>query len=92
MNVDAYKRAAAARAVDFVRPGMRLGLGTGSTAQAFVELLAERVQQGLDIVAVPTSKATQRAGGAASALRSPPSMRPTNSTSPSTAPTRSRRI
>ncbi len=59
MNVDAYKRAAAARAVDFVRPGMRLGLGTGSTAQAFVELLAERVQQGLAIVAVPTSKATQ---------------------------------
>ncbi len=59
MNVDAYKRAAAARAVDFVRPGMRLGLGTGSTAQAFVELLAERVRQGLDVVAVPTSKATQ---------------------------------
>ena len=46
MNVDAYKRAAAARAVDFVRPGMRLGLGTGSTAQAFVELLAERVHAG----------------------------------------------
>ena len=42
MNVEAQKRAAAARAVDFVRSGMRLGLGTGSTAQHFVDFLAER--------------------------------------------------
>jgi ribose 5-phosphate isomerase A len=59
MNVDSYKRAAAARAVEFVRPGMRLGLGTGSTAQAFIELLAERVHAGLKIVTVPTSEATR---------------------------------
>lgn len=59
MSADAYKRAAAARAVEFVCPGMRLGLGTGSTAQAFVELLAERVRIGLDIVGVPTSEATR---------------------------------
>ena len=59
MNVDAYKQAAAARAVELVRPGMRLGLGTGSTAQAFIELLAERVRAGLDIVGVPTSEATR---------------------------------
>ncbi len=59
MNVEAYKRAAAARAVDFVRSGMRLGHGTGSTAQAFVDLLAERVRAGLDIVGVPTSEATR---------------------------------
>jgi ribose 5-phosphate isomerase A len=58
MDVDAYKRAAAARAVDLVHSGMRLGLGTGSTAQAFVELLAERVHSGLDVSAVPTSEAT----------------------------------
>jgi len=58
MNADALKRAAAARAVEFVRPGMRLGLGTGSTARHFVELLGERVRNGLDIVAVPTSDAT----------------------------------
>jgi ribose 5-phosphate isomerase A len=38
---------------------MRLGLGTGSTAAHFVELLAERVAAGLDIVAVPTSEATR---------------------------------
>jgi len=59
MNADAQKRAAAARAVEFVRPGMRLGLGTGSTAQHFVDLLAERVRAGLDVVGVPTSEATR---------------------------------
>src|SRR5271170_8152682 len=59
MSVDAYKRAAAARAVEFVRPGMRLGLGTGSTAKYFVDLLGERVRGGLDVVAVPTSEATR---------------------------------
>lgn len=58
MNADSQKRAAAARAVEFVRPGMRLGLGTGSTAKHFVELVGERVRAGLDIVAVPTSEAT----------------------------------
>jgi ribose 5-phosphate isomerase A len=58
MNADAQKRAAAARAVEFVRPGMRIGLGTGSTAKHFVELIGERVRAGLDIIAVPTSEAT----------------------------------
>ena len=58
MNADAQKRAAAARAVEFVRPGMRLGLGTGSTAKHFVELIGERARAGLDIIAVPTSDAT----------------------------------
>jgi ribose 5-phosphate isomerase A len=59
MDTDALKRAAAARAVEFVRPGMRLGLGTGSTARHFVELLADRVRAGLDVVCVPTSDATR---------------------------------
>src|SRR5499426_3235608 len=59
MNADAQKRAAAARAVEFVRPGMRLGLGTGSTARHFVELLAERVRGGLRVIGVPTSEATR---------------------------------
>jgi ribose 5-phosphate isomerase A len=58
-NQDALKREAAARALDFVKPGMRLGLGTGSTAAHFVDLLAERVKAGLDIVGVPTSEATR---------------------------------
>lgn len=59
MDVEAQKRAAAARAVEFVAPGMRLGLGTGSTTRYFIELLGERVRGGLDVVAVPTSEATQ---------------------------------
>jgi len=59
MNVEEQKRAAAARALEFVRPGMRLGLGTGSTAYHLVDLLGARVKQGLDVIAVPTSEATR---------------------------------
>ena len=59
MDVESFKAAAAARALDFVQPGMRLGLGTGSTAAHFIDLLAERVRAGLDIVAVPSSEATR---------------------------------
>ena len=59
MDVETQKRAAAERALDFVRPGMRLGLGTGSTAAHFVNLLGARVRAGLKIVAVPTSEATR---------------------------------
>jgi len=53
------KRAAAARALDLVEDGMRLGLGTGSTAKHFVALLGERVRAGLRVVGVPTSEATR---------------------------------
>jgi len=70
MTTDSYKRAAAAGAIDFVRSGMRLGLGTGSTARHFVELLAERVRSGLDVIAVPTSEAT-RAQAERLGIRSP---------------------
>jgi ribose 5-phosphate isomerase A len=59
MNAEIYKREAAARAVEFVSPGMRVGLGTGSTAKHFVELLGERVRAGLDVVGVATSEATR---------------------------------
>ncbi len=59
MSAETYKRDAAAAALGHVRPGMRLGLGTGSTARPFVDLLGERVRAGLDVVAVPTSEATR---------------------------------
>jgi ribose 5-phosphate isomerase A len=59
MNVEQQKHAAAARAVELVRPGMKLGLGTGSTARHFVELLGERARAGLDVVGVPTSETTR---------------------------------
>ena len=53
VSVEARKRAAAARAITLVEPGMRLGLGTGSTAKHFVELLGERVRGGLNVIGVP---------------------------------------
>jgi ribose 5-phosphate isomerase A len=59
MNAEAQKRAAAARAFEFVRSGMRLGLGSGSTAQHFVELIGERARDGLQVIAVPTSETTR---------------------------------
>jgi ribose 5-phosphate isomerase A len=52
------KRAAAAAALNEVQPGMRVGLGSGSTAREFVDLVGGRVRDGLRIVAVPTSEAT----------------------------------
>jgi ribose 5-phosphate isomerase A len=59
MDIEAQKRQAAAVAVDWVKPGMKLGLGTGSTAKHFVELLAERMHKGLKVVGVPTSEVTR---------------------------------
>ena len=57
MSADLKQRAAAA-ALDFVEPGMRLGIGTGSTADEFTRLLGARVAAGLDVVGVPTSVRT----------------------------------
>jgi ribose 5-phosphate isomerase A len=57
--MEELKRLAAARALEEVRDGMKLGLGTGSTAKHFVDLLGERVRAGLRVVAVPTSEATR---------------------------------
>ena len=56
------KEAAAAAALDRVRSGMKLGLGTGSTAAIFVRLLGERLRSGSlrDIVTVSTSVATEK--------------------------------
>ena len=59
MAADDLKRLAAARALEHVRDGMTLGLGTGSTAKHFVELLGERVKAGLSVIGVPTSEQTR---------------------------------
>src|SRR5881392_123408 len=56
--MDEMKRQAAARALEQVQGGMKLGLGTGSTAKHFVELLGEKVRAGLKVIGVPTSEAT----------------------------------
>src|SRR6218665_2681226 len=41
-----------------VKPGMRLGLGTGSTAKHFVDLVGAEGKRGLDVICIPTSEAT----------------------------------
>ena len=60
MSAGDHKQMAADRAAGFVEAGMRVGLGTGSTAALFVQSLARRIGEGLDIVGIPTSEATRR--------------------------------
>lgn len=57
---DTLKREAAAKALEDVRPGMRLGLGTGSTAWHFVDLLGAKVKEGFEVICVPTSEVTDK--------------------------------
>jgi ribose 5-phosphate isomerase A len=52
------KIAASREALGFVEDGMKLGIGTGSTADEFIRLLAEKIKDGLNIVGVPTSERT----------------------------------
>jgi ribose 5-phosphate isomerase A len=51
------KRKAAERAARYIEPGMRVGIGTGSTAKHFVDVLGERLKAGT--LGVPTSRATR---------------------------------
>jgi ribose 5-phosphate isomerase A len=59
MSADEFKARAAAMALDLVEDGMRLGLGTGSTAAYFVEGIGAKVAQGLKLICVPTSETTR---------------------------------
>jgi ribose 5-phosphate isomerase A len=60
MDAREMKIKAAEAALAHVEHGMRLGIGTGSTAEEFVRLLAERVADGLKVEGVPTSERTAR--------------------------------
>jgi ribose 5-phosphate isomerase A len=60
MDASKLKTEAARAALSHVEDGMRLGIGSGSTAEAFVKVLAERVAGGLKVVGVPTSERTAR--------------------------------
>lgn len=60
MDAREMKIKAAAAALEHVEDGMRLGIGTGSTAEEFVRLLAEKVAGGLRVEGVPTSERTAR--------------------------------
>ncbi|KAJ0545353.1 putative ribose-5-phosphate isomerase [Helianthus annuus] len=60
MAQDELKKIAAYKAVEFIKSGMVIGLGTGSTAKHAVDRIGELIQQGVltDIVGIPTSKKT----------------------------------
>ena len=64
-EVESHKRAAAERAVELVRPGMIVGLGTGSTARYFIEGLGRSVRAGRTVQAVVTSDESRRLAQAA---------------------------
>ncbi|WP_119388918.1 ribose-5-phosphate isomerase RpiA [Taklimakanibacter lacteus] len=60
MSLDDLKKAAALAAIAHISSGMKLGLGTGSTAKHFVDAVGEKVKEGWDLVCVPTSEATRK--------------------------------
>lgn len=59
-DIESLKKAAALKAMEFVRDGMVVGLGTGSTAKHLILALGEQVRAGLNVRGVPTSQETAR--------------------------------
>jgi ribose 5-phosphate isomerase A len=58
---DEAKRAAAAQAIEkFLRDGMTIGLGSGTTSRWFVRILGEHVAKGLHVTGLPSSKSTRQ--------------------------------
>ncbi len=64
-NLDSFKKSAALKAVEFVRDGMIVGLGTGSTAKHMLIALGEQVRAGMKLRGVATSQETARLAGEA---------------------------
>ncbi|MBX9450410.1 MAG: ribose-5-phosphate isomerase RpiA [Mesorhizobium sp.] len=60
MDARQLKIEAAREALTHVADGMKLGIGTGSTAEEFVRLLAVKVGEGMTVIGVPTSERTAR--------------------------------
>jgi len=59
-DLDHEKELAALEAVKYIKNGMTIGLGTGSTAQFMVKALGQRVLGGLQILGIPSSEATRQ--------------------------------
>ncbi len=59
MDIESKKKIAGEKAAECIEDGMVVGLGTGSTVKYTILKLGEMVKEGLDIVAIPTSKATE---------------------------------
>ncbi len=64
-EVESQKRAAAERALELLRPGTIVGVGTGSTARYFIDGLGRSVREGLTVTAVVTSDESRRLAEAA---------------------------
>lgn len=60
MTEKSLKQQAAEAALDYVTDGMKLGLGTGSTAEFFIKALGEKVANGFNVLCVPTSIASHK--------------------------------
>lgn len=59
--IESSKKAAGEKAADYVKDGMVLGLGTGSTVKYFIERLARKIkEESLDVAGIPTSIATEK--------------------------------
>ena len=58
--MDDLKRQAAIAALEAIKDGMIVGLGTGSTASHFIRELGDRVRQGLSVHGIPTSEASEK--------------------------------
>ena len=56
---DSAKILAAQKSLEFIRDGMVVGLGSGSTATHFIQLLGEKVKQGLKIRGIASSRASE---------------------------------
>jgi ribose 5-phosphate isomerase A len=61
--MDDLKRQAAIAALEAIKDGMIVGLGTGSTASHFIRELGDRVRQGLRVHGIPTSDASEKLAG-----------------------------
>jgi ribose 5-phosphate isomerase A len=59
-QMDVQKKLAGEASIDFIKDGMVVGLGSGSTVNWMVRKLAEQVKKGLDIKGIPSSKKTER--------------------------------
>ncbi|MBV8630578.1 MAG: ribose-5-phosphate isomerase RpiA [Silvibacterium sp.] len=57
-TVDRAKEMAAQRSLEFIRDGMVVGMGSGTTATHFIKLLGARVKQGLKVRGIPSSRAS----------------------------------
>jgi ribose 5-phosphate isomerase A len=58
MSTEQWKRQAAERAIALLESGMTIGLGSGSTAAAFIDLVGHKVRQGFELTGVASSRAT----------------------------------